>query len=323
MSKKLKKLALSDVRDRIAALRRVNRKSVELPVLVERFKQLFHNFATTVPFLEPGQKLYRAVRWEKKHSVTSRLSYPPADRVTAFGRVNRPGQPMFYCSVAWNAPLFELRVEPNEHIALSRWRVTERLVINNVGYTDRVFERLRSDRPSEPNWRRRDGSMEGPVNRLLQRFFSEEFAQEVPLGEEHLYKIPNAIAEILLHDVHECDRIEGVTINRMAGLLYPAMAMLGHADNLVLKPDIVDSYLQLEQVEYMRINKKEVDGKFVTYHSTHLDFADRSNADGVIEWKGRPARWNISIPPGGMVRSSIENGRQIYRDADGRVIEPS
>jgi hypothetical protein len=66
------------------------------------------------------------------------------------------GQSMFYRSVAWNAPLFELRVERGEHIALSRWRVTERLVI----------ERLGSDRPSEPAWRPRAGSTDTPANRF-------------------------------------------------------------------------------------------------------------------------------------------------------------
>jgi hypothetical protein len=165
--------------------------------------------------------VYRAVKWDKKYSTIGRLGYPPADKIKNFGRVNRAGQSLFYCSVGWNAPLFELRAEVGDHLALSRWQVTERLIVNNIGYTDVVFERLRSDRPSEPNWARRDGSFETPTSRLLQRFFSEEFSKEISPGEEHLYKISNAVAHFLLHEVHEDTRISGV-INRMAGLVYPA-----------------------------------------------------------------------------------------------------
>jgi hypothetical protein len=83
----------------------------------------------------------------------------------------------------------------------------------------------------------------------------------------------------------------------------------------------MDSYLRLEQVEYIRVDSKSVDGKLVTYNNTHMDFANTFTGDK-IEWKGRPAQWNIMIPPGGMVRGSIENGRQVYRDANGNIIDP-
>jgi hypothetical protein len=314
--------SLHEVRNQVAALRRINLETVELPFLIERIKPLFHGFVVYTPILEVGQKVYRAVKWDKKYSTVARLSYPPPDKVKTFGRVNRPGQPVFYCSVAWNAPLFELRVEVGDHIALSRWGVTERLIVNNIGYTDAVFERLQSDRPSEPRWARRDGSTETPTSRLLQRFFSEEFAREISSSEEHLYKISNAVAHFLLHDIHEDVRIPGVKTNQMAGLVYPAIAMLGHSDNLAIKTDVVDNYLRLEQVEYLRVESKAVDGKFVTYNNTHLDFANTFAGD-IVEWKERPAQWNIVIPPGGVVRGSTENGRQVFRDVDNNIIDPT
>lgn len=313
---------LPEVRRRIAALRRIDLTTVDLSFLVERIHLLFHGFAVSVPILEPGQKIFRAVKWDEKHLTVDWLKYPPSDKVTKYGRVNRPEQSMFYGSVGWNAPLFELQLKRGDHIGLSRWRLTERLIVNTVGYTDRVFQRLQSDRNSTPTWERRDQVTQTPVNRALQKFFSAEFARDVPADQEHQYKISVAIAEILLRDMDEDGRIESVSDTRMAGLVYPALAMLGHSDNLVLKPDIVDRYLQLEQVEYMRIDSMDVDGKFVTYHNTHLDFADTFKPDGSIEWKGRPARWHIVIPPGGMVRWAIENGRQVYRNENGDLIEP-
>ena len=323
VSRSVRVPSLHKVRQKIAAIRRIDLAGVDSAFLLGRIQPLFHGFVVTAPILEPGQKIFRAVKWEEKQSTVSWLRHPPADKVVRYGRVNRPGQSMFYGSIAWNAPLFELRLKAGEHFALSRWRVNEKLLVNNVGFTEKVFRRLQSDRDSAPVWERRNEATETPVNKALHKFFSEEFAREVPEGRETEYKISAAISEILLHDVHEDARIEDISDMRMAGLIYPALAMLGHSDNLVLKPDIVEKCLQLEQVEFMRVDSMDVDGKFVTYHNTHLDFADTFKSNGSIEWKGRPPRWDIVIPPGGMVRITSENGRQIYRDEVGNIIEPT
>jgi hypothetical protein len=54
-----------------------------------------------------------------------------------------------------------------------------------------------------------------------------------------------------------------------------------------------------------------------------LDFANTFSADGSIEWKGRPAQWNIVMQPGAIVRSSIEHGRRVFRDVNDNIIEPT
>jgi hypothetical protein len=230
---------------------------------------------------------------------------------------------MFYGSVGWNAPLFELRLKPGDHVALSRWRTTNRLIVNNIGYTALAFRRLQSDREAKQSWNPRDQIELSPADRLLYSFLSEEFTQDVTDIETYRYKLSTNIAEILFHDLHEDDKIDDVTRNGMTGIVYPAIALLGHADNLVLRPDIVDKYLQVEQVEYVRVDSMDVEGKYVTFHNTHLDFANSFGLNRSVEWKGRPARWNIVIPPGGKVTASKENGRLVYRDEAGNIIEPT
>lgn len=303
-------------------MRRIDLKSVEPDFLRNRISSLFHGFVSETPLINPGQKVYRAVKWAERPSYVHQISYPPAERVSKYGRVNRPGQPIFYGSIGWNAPLFELRLKPGDQIALSRWAITRKLVVNNIGYTDSVFQRLQSDRNAKQSWRPRGRSESSPSNRLRESFFSTEFTQEVSDDETHKYKISAGIADILLHDIHDDDKTDDTLSIGMAGLLYPAIALLGHSDNLALKPEIVDKHLQIEQVEFVRIDSTEVDGKYVTFHNTHLDFANSFGSDHSIEWKGRPARWRITVPPGGKIQISEENGRTVYRDEAGHVIDP-
>lgn len=314
--------SLHEVRQRIEAIRRIDLESADPGYLRGRIDSLFHGFVNETPFVNPGQKVYRAVKWAEKPSYVHQLSYPPAERVSKYGRVNRPGQPIFYGSIGWNAPLFELRLKPGDQIALSRWAITSKLVVNNIGFTESAFQRLQSDRNAKQSWRRQDQSGSSPSNRLRENYFGAEFTQDVPDHETHKYKISAIIADILLSDIHDDDKIDDTLSLGMAGLLYPAVALLGHSDNLALKPEIVDKYLRIEQVEYIRIDSTEIDGKYVTFHNTHLDFANSFGSDQSIEWKGRPARWHITIPPGGKVQVSKENGRAVYRDEAGNIIDP-
>jgi hypothetical protein len=82
---------------------------------------------------------------------------------------------------------------------------------------------------------------ETPSNKMLHKFLSSEFARDVPDGSEHLYKLSVAIAEKLSGQLSVLDEVEGMPPDRrFAGLQYPALAMRGDADNIVLFPDFVD-----------------------------------------------------------------------------------
>jgi hypothetical protein len=66
--------------------------------------------------------LYRGVPWQQRLGTIDDVSYPPADRVTKLGRVNRIGKPVFYCSRAAPGVFYELRAKRGDLIALSEWR---------------------------------------------------------------------------------------------------------------------------------------------------------------------------------------------------------
>jgi hypothetical protein len=226
---------------------------------------------------------------------------------------------MFYCSVAREAPFFELNCRAGEHIAVSRWRVTEKLWLNNAGYSDAAMKRLQSSRDKPPYWQTMRPVPEHAVNRRVHEFFSEEFTRHVDDGAEHLYKISVAITEKLLGNLTIHQQRQGMPKDsRFSGIIYPTISMRGNSDNVALRPEFVDRYLRLERVEYIRIDSV---GENFTYQVTNLDFADSFSADGTIEWKGRNPNWKM--PPGAAWRIGVENGRWVARNEEGRVVEPT
>lgn len=307
------------VRKRIAALRRLNLETTDVDFLKRQLFPLFKGYSLSTPALMPGQILFRGVKWTERPSNRSQLTYPPAHSVRTFQRANRLGHPMFYCSVAREAPFFELDSRPGDHLAISRWRVNERLIVNNAGYLDKVLLRANSNRKGPPSWEKRSSFLDRPVNRLIHGFLAEEFARDVPIGAEHDYKLSVAITEKLLGDlIIEAKDEDTSRIPRIAGIIYPALAMRANSDNLAILPEFVDRYLQLEQVEYIRVDSASNDLK---YQVTKLDFANTFGRDGQIEWKGRLPQWQI--PPGATVRVSVERGQYVVRNEKGNIVEPT
>ena len=154
---------------------------------------------------------------------------------------------------------------------------------------------------------------------MVHEFLAAEFSRVVEPGSEHEYKLSIAIAEKLLGPLNTENG--GSTIpagSQFGGLIYPALAMSANADNLALLPEIVDQHLDLEQVEYIRVEDKTSETQFQV---TVLDFANSWGSDGSIEWKGRRPQWQIQA--GEAVQVSVENGRWVARDVNGEIIEPS
>lgn len=226
---------------------------------------------------------------------------------------------MFYSSIARKAPFFELDVQPGDHVAMSKWRTTKKILVSNVGYAGETFQALKSNR-SNPIWGPPDVRIVTPANQLIAKFFAAEFTRVVSADQEHLYKISAAIAEKLyIGNVNMAaagDVFEGEP--RFGGLLYPTIAMRANSDNVALIPEFVERYLELMSVEWIRIDSKEPDFKFKV---TVLDFANSFSSTGDIEWKGRHPQWQVQ--PGQQVRVSVENGKYVVRNERGEEVEPT
>lgn len=295
---------INEIKKIIEDLRMIDLETEDLETLKEQMVPLFVGYMVTTKKFRERTALYRGVVWDSKPSNSSQLGYPPSSKVSTFQRVNRPGQPVFYCSFALQSTVFELEPTPGDCIAVSKWRTSAPLLVNNVGYTKGLFHTMGASRDF-PGWCKHSHPNEMlRRNKEIRQFFAREFTKRVPKGKEYLFKLPVAIAEKHFDDSH------------FGGLMYPALAMKANADNLAIKPEWVDSCLALEKVEFIRVDPTEEELK---YTITVLDRANSFATDGTIQWQGSPGRWHLRRE-GEELFFSVENGEYVARDSDGRVV---
>jgi hypothetical protein len=183
-------------------------------------------------YITPDNLLYRGVPWQQRPSKIKELSYPPVDRVTKLGRVNRVGKPVFYCSRAAEAVFYELRAKEGDLIALSEWEVAEPLWMHNLGFHEDALRRVgASDVAIRPRWNNPFPN-ETKHNAGLRRQLSLAFTEDVRDGREYRYKQSIAINELLFDDAGPLPKYpDGPRIGRVAGTVYPAIQLRGSADN--------------------------------------------------------------------------------------------
>ncbi len=296
---------LSEIQKAIESLKTVDLSSTDIDDLKKILFPIFQGYMVSAPHFDPGLVLYRGVKYDTIPDNLNKLKYPPKEK-TGINRVNRSGNPVFYCSGARAVPFFELDVKPGDTIVISKWKTTEKLMLNKVGYTNAGFSNLNSNR-SNPNYGDVNNVIDVPTSKsLIDDFLAMEFTRIVPCGMEHLYKISVAIAEKLFLD------------DLFDGLLYPTIAMRGNADNLAIKSQYVDSKkLVFQNAEFIRIESKQD----FNYQVNVLDFANSIKNDGTIEWKGRRGNW-VLREKNDELSFEVENGMWIAKDKNGNIVEP-
>lgn len=292
--KPIQNLSLKQIQDIIEEIRRLNPEVVDIDIIKEKLKPLFVGYTSRAPVYEPGLKIYRGRVCNEKPNNIEDITYPPAKLITKYQRVNRPGQSVFYCCAGRHVPFFECFVKTGDKFIFSQWKTVSRLLVNNIGYLNDNIMGLQPKSSDELK----------KANILIRNFIDEEFTKIVDKGEEYLYKISIALAE-----KHFSDDI-------FNGLLYPSIAIKGRSDNLALKPNYVDKNLMIERVEFIQI----ISVRDFEYKIKVLDLATSFGEDGSIEWKGHPGKWYLK-KKGDELILSVENGRWVARDKDGKTVE--
>jgi hypothetical protein len=251
--------------------------------------------------------LYRGVAWPHRPSKIDHVSYPPADRVTKLGRVNRIGKPVFYGSVAGPGVFYELRARPGDLIALSEWEVAEPLWMHNLGYHQDALSRI-----GAPDVAMRQRFLnpipnEAKTNEKLRRQLSLAFTEDIRDGQEYRYKQSIAIHELLFDGASPLPVYpDGPKSSRAAGTVYPALRMRGSADNVAIWPEFVDTSLRIKSVRYVLVEAAEE----VTSSYTFLVLAMSTKFDG------REIVWQETALPENRRRSHIamERDHWVLRD---------
>jgi hypothetical protein len=223
-----------------------------------------------------GTYLYRARRIDSSFYPQAGLrirdlSYPPRELSKA-GRLNRAGNPVFYCSTSKSPLLFELNAKPGDEFIFSIWRTNEICLLSGLGYSSSVFQALGAQR-NVPIWLQ--GRPRTPPSDLRD-LLSEVFAEKIFDGMESKYKLTAAIAEL------HWGPLEGGA-RQYAGVLYPSVAMRANGDNIALLPWFVDSNLVWTKSMHILVEAVEEQ----SFSIKDLDKSLSLGEDGKLVWAGR------------------------------------
>ena len=270
-------------------------------------------YMIAVKDMPAGQRLYRGVRCPERPEKISRISYPPAD-IASLGRLNRPGQPKFYCSAGGPPVFYELHAQRGDLIGFSEWETTEPLWVHNLGYHPRALIRIGAQSGTIDMRYRVTHAIpdETKVNEKIRYQISKAFTADVPRGNEYRYKQTIAINESLSEVVYVGGNFPGVPKNpKIAGTVYPAMKMRGDADNVALLPEFVVSSLRLVSVRYVKV--EEANETSSSYKLLTLGIAEKFSGDTI--------NWSNALGPEDDRRTLItfENGHWVMRDGRGRI----
>ena len=133
--------------------------TLEIDDIKRRLEPLLKGIKIVSPVFDPGAFLYRARRvtptFNKQVGIKRPdLIYPPG-HLSKLGRLNRNGQSVFYCSMHKEAIFFELPdFKAGDEGILTFWKTKEKMVVNNIGYTEYVFQQLGAKRAREIHSRR-------------------------------------------------------------------------------------------------------------------------------------------------------------------------
>jgi hypothetical protein len=260
-----------------------------------------------------GQRLYRGVICDKKPTGVSSVSYPPAAKV-GIGRLNRPGAPMFYCSVAAPGVFYELRAKPGDRVALSMWQVVKPMWVHAIGYHQDALEKIGAKYQRGRQELINPLSNETKANAQVRRLLSLALTESVPRGEEYRYKQSIAINELLFHDAGVMTKLpDSPNSDRAAGTVYPAMQLRGDADNAALWPAYVDSCVQIKTISYVLV--ETYDERNLSYGLNVLSKAE--------EFRGQEIVWAADLEVGVGTKGSVgfENGQWLLRDGENHIYD--
>lgn len=209
-------------------------------------------------------------------------TYVIQNKLTKYGRANLPHQVMFYgalktpyiqherlTAIAESSDFFRNTQEKQfgkEYYTLSRWRIKEELVGVEIVFSD---DALKNNEYIRKSYEKQKQSLEEleltkqEKDFYLEflRFISNQFSKRVNNYEE--YKISVAYANIALSKPY---------INF---IVYPSVQTEYQGENIVLKPEIVDKYLEpiicSTHILYKDTNRTFIDND--KYRAKNIDFS--------------------------------------------------
>lgn len=194
------------------------------------------------------------------HNTVARLSYMPNDKLhllTSYGRVNKPGQAMFYGAFSPTVAAFEALHGDDNFIAkhsafvtVGTWQFIEPMTLADIIISQEQHDRLHRELPDsfkskydEDYFKRQHKWLNErkftDLERCVYEYFASKFCES---SENNLhYLASNYYADRIFNLIEGHSPSEDGVID---GILYPSVAGTYQAQNIVLTPEAVNSKLK-------------------------------------------------------------------------------
>jgi hypothetical protein len=217
--------------------------------LRERIKQTQEGLSIQAPIIPADKIIFRAVKVTQRPQSKARISYPPSNVVKTLGRCNRAGEVMFYGALnQFVSCIQELSWQLGDLFALSAWLTTAPMAFNHLGFSTETLARFNAMREL-PYFSNPESGADR--NWLIRQWQARVFTERVPLGQEHLYRLPIALKEAALWPIGQ-PNLRGIEI--LSGVIYPSVATMALGDNVAILPSEVDKKMALLEVNFLTVD---------------------------------------------------------------------
>lgn len=247
----------------VDAIRKVDQlKSLDLSTKSDdEIKDLINSYFNIIPFtsgtIPAGSELFRARlnQNDQPYNSIEDIYAPPAQVVKGYGRVNKPGERIFYSASNFKLAAveviqdFKYSFNPKQEVAfltIGIWRTMVDLHVASIIHDPKIHE-LREDIKKDYK-SNQDLLFNGMIknetalaSNILLQFFAEEFTKADIKGD-YEYKISNFyISSLREANNHIAPQFQS---EKFDGIDYPSVAMKYKGNNQALFIDSVDDKLE-------------------------------------------------------------------------------
>lgn len=281
---RLSELSVRFIQGRLDELRHADLKTAYIDDLKGKLYPLLRAYTSTSLMIGEDNPIFRVRKHREDEKETLLKSvediYPKAVYLTRLNRASREGQPIFYFSADGVIALHEVKAAVGDVCSVleCKPRANASPLLIPVGIHEmarRHHARIGGNLP-EPALRIRallkDDAESIKKHELIDKFITDEFLKDVGEGQEDLYKLTIAIAELLFSFETDVGPIDGIA--------YPSIASDRINANVALLPHAFLRIYKHVACEWMKIEETRPNLGFEVSGRK----AQRITDGGGIEW---------------------------------------
>jgi hypothetical protein len=232
------------------------------------------------------------------------LSYNPNLESIGWGRCNQPGDPIFYASNSPEGLPREIHARVGDILNLGYWRSPVPVLLSTFGFSENVRKRMGTILRFPAGQPEPDSTALNASTIKAYQFLMDAFTETVEPNEEHKYMLTTAIYAIISGDVGPLV-FDSVSKERFDGVTFPSIATRGNLVNFALRPQVVDSSLELFRVEAF-----EVTGIEDTEYDLWAIATGFPAVDGTIQWGEFEDEFKVELS---LSTATVSHGKPGFR----------